>query len=123
MGPKKVLIVDDEAGVRAVLQRLLALHGYQADAVQDGGEAIDRLESGRYDLMIIDSSMPNISGPEAISIIRSSPKFKGLKIVMFTGASKTGDVDEAFGLGVDGYLLKPMNVGRLLNAVSTALAR
>jgi CheY-like chemotaxis protein len=122
MKSSKVLIVDDDVSVCALLKRLLALHGYAADAVSDGGEAIDRLQSQHYDLMIIDRGMPNISGPEAVAIIRSSPRFRDLKIVMFTGASLTKEVDEAFGLGIDGYLLKPVNVGRLLHTVSSALS-
>jgi CheY-like chemotaxis protein len=122
MKQNKVLVVDDEANVRSLLKRLLALHGYAADTVSDGEEAIDRLQSQHYDLMIIDNSMPKISGPEAISIIRSSPKFKDLKIVMFTGASLTKEVDAAFELGIDGYLLKPVNVGRFLSTVSSTLS-
>jgi CheY-like chemotaxis protein len=122
MKTNKVLIVDDDKSVLALLKRLLSLHGYAADGVSDGGEAIDRLQSQHYDLMIIDSKMPNISGPEAISIIRSSPRFRDLKIVMFTGASLTKEVDAAFELGIDGYLLKPVNVGRLLHTVSSALS-
>lgn len=121
MKRNKVLIVDDEAGVCAMIKRLLALHGYEADVVNDGGAAIDRIQSGNYDLMIIDNDMPRITGPEAVAIIRSSPRFKALKIIMFTGASQTKDVNEAYELGVDGYILKPMNVGRLLQTVSSAL--
>jgi len=117
----RILIVDDEEGIRSLLKRLLTLHGHTTDAAADGGEAIDRLQAKKYDLMITDNNMPKITGPQAIAVIRSSEKFRRLKIIMLTVASQTKDVDEVYGMGIDGYLLKPINVHKLLGTVATAL--
>jgi CheY-like chemotaxis protein len=117
----KILVVDDEEGVRSLLKRLLGLHNHAVDTANDGAEAIDQLQRKNYDLMIIDHRMPKITGPQAVEIIRSSGKFKALRVLMLTGVSFTKDVDAAYELGILGYLLKPINVQRLLQKVEGAL--
>lgn len=122
-GKTRILIVDDEAPVRTMLTKLLTLHGYAADAVDDGAQAIDQIQKCRYDLMILDRVMPVMDGLTAASIIRSSPKFAGLKILMLTGDSVTKDVDDSFGAGIDGYIVKPFIVKNLLEKIAHILLK
>jgi CheY-like chemotaxis protein len=117
----RILVVDDEEGVRALLKRLLGLHNHAVDTVNDGAEAIDQLQRKHYDLMIIDHRMPKITGPEALAVIRSSDKLKTLRVLMLTGVSLIKDVDEAFEMGILGYLIKPINVKKLLEKVEGSL--
>src|SRR5689334_9076845 len=117
----RILVVDDEESVRAVAQRLLTLHGYAVDSAEDGLAAIDQLQRASYDLLIIDRIMPKMSGLEAIALIRTSPSFKNLKILMVTHASVTKEVDEAFEAGADGYVVKPYDMEKLLAKVRAIL--
>jgi DNA-binding response OmpR family regulator len=119
----RVLVVDDEEQVRAVLLRLLKLHGHVVETASDGAEALDKLEKKPYDLMIIDRNMPRLTGIEAVAMIRSSAKLAGMKILMVTQASVTKEVDQAFEAGVDGYVVKPFDFDRLAAKIEKTLGR
>jgi len=117
----RILVVDDEEPIRELLRRLLSLHGHAVDTASNGAEAVDRLQKAAYDLMIIDRAMPKLSGVDAVAMLRTSPKFKRLKILMATMTSTTKDVDEAFEAGVDGYVVKPFNMEALVAKVERTL--
>lgn len=117
----RILVVDDEEPIRALLKRLLALHGHVVDTAADGEQAVDQIQKRRYDLMIIDRQMPKMSGIDAVALLRTSPRFKDLKILMVTLNSVTKDVDQAFEAGVDGYVVKPFDMEKLLAKVERTL--
>ena len=118
----RILVVDDEEPVLALLKRLLTLHGHSVETAADGGLAVDLLLKKSYDLMIIDRFMPRMSGVEAVAVLRTSPRFKNLKILMVTQDSLGKDVEQAFEAGVNGYVVKPFNMEQLLTKVAKALA-
>ncbi len=117
----RILVVDDDEHVRALVTRLLQLHGHEVETAVDGAEAIDLIREKRYDLMIIDRLMPNMNGIDTVTMIRSNPEFNYLKILMFTQTSLTKNVDEAFEAGVDGYILKPIDMDRLIGKIASTL--
>lgn len=117
----RILVVDDEAPIREIARKLLTLHGHKVDTAADGSLAIDMLEKTDYDLMLLDHFMPKISGIQTVSIVRTSPKFKKLKILMLTSLSVTKDVDEAFEAGIDGYIIKPFTMKHLIGKVEDTL--
>ncbi|HXS99239.1 MAG TPA: response regulator [Elusimicrobiota bacterium] len=119
----RILVVDDEESIREVVRRLLSLHGHTVETAVNGAEALDRLQNRKYDLMIIDRFMPKMSGVDAVAVLRTSPKFKDLKILMVTMTSTTKDVNEAFDAGVDGYVVKPFDMNKLLEKVNLALLK
>lgn len=117
----RILVVDDEKPICALLKRLLSLHGHVVDVAADGAEAVDQLQKRRYDLLMIDRSMPNMTGMEAVQVLRTSPRFDGLKILMATQDSLTADVDQAFEAGIDGYIVKPFVMEHILSKVEKTL--
>ncbi|MFA6092649.1 MAG: response regulator [Elusimicrobiota bacterium] len=119
----KILIADDEEPIRSLVKRLLSIHGHKVDGAADGAEAIEMLQKGSYDLVILDRQMPKLSGIEVLAIVRTNPKFQSLKILMFTQASTTKDVDEAFESGVDGYIVKPFRGQQFFDKVQALLAK
>lgn len=119
----RILVVDDEPSVRTMLKKLLVLHGHTVDTAGDGSEAIDRLESHTYGLMILDRFMPVMDGLTTAGIIRSSPKYKSMKILMLTGGSITKDVDDSFEAGVDGYVVKPFSIKNLIEKIAEIQGR
>ena len=121
MSKASILVVDDEEPIRALLTRLLLLHGHTVESASDGAQALDLLSAKRYDLLIIDRNMPKMSGVDVVSAIRTSPKHKSLKILMATSTSVNKEVEAAFEAGVDGYVLKPFHLDQLVSKVDRTL--
>lgn len=117
----RILVVDDEASIREITRKLLTLHGHTVDTAADGALAIDQLGKKTYDLMLLDHFMPKITGIQVVEIVRTSPRYEKLKILMLTSMSVTKDVDEAFEAGIDGYIIKPFNMKQLVEKVEKTL--
>jgi excisionase family DNA binding protein len=115
----RVLVVDDEASIRELLSKTLALAEYEVDTAQDGRAAIERLRLGHYDLLIADLKMPGLDG---LSLIREAKRLKAdLPVIIITGFSTESSAIEAVNLGVAGYLTKPFRVPQVLAAAARAL--
>ena len=115
----RVLVVDDEASIRELLSKTLALAEYEVDTAPDGRAAIERLRLGHYDLLIADLKMPGLDG---LSLIREAKRLKtDLPVIIITGFSTESSAIEAVNLGVAGYLTKPFRVPQVLAAAARAL--
>jgi excisionase family DNA binding protein len=118
-GRPRVLVVDDEAAIRDLLSKTLALAEYDVDLAQDGRHALERLRMIPYDLLITDLKMPGIDG---LSVIREARRLKpDIPVIIITGFSTEASAIEAVNLGVSGYLTKPFRVPRVLAAAAKAL--
>ena len=118
---QRVLVVDDEASIRDLLAKTLALAEYDVDTASNGANALDRLRErqGNYDLMIADLRMPGMDG---LSMIREVKLLNPtLPIIIITGFSTESSAIEAVNLGVAGYLTKPFRVPQVLAAAAKAL--
>jgi excisionase family DNA binding protein len=115
----RVLVVDDEAGIRELLAKTLALAEYDVDLAADGKLALDRLRLIAYDLLITDLNMPGVDG---LTVIREARRLKAdIAVIIVTGWSTEQSAIEAINLGVQGYLTKPFRVPRVLAAAAKAL--
>lgn len=115
-----ILAVDDEAGIREMLQQYLGGKGYRV-SVADGGEALRRIVAAEsVDLVILDISMP---GEDGLSLARFLRETTDVSIIMLTAASEV--VDRVIGLevGADDYLAKPVDLRELLARVKAVLRR
>ena len=120
-GRQRVLVVDDEASIRDLLAKTLALAEYDVDTASDGSAALDRLRErrGNYNLMIADLRMPGMDG---LTLIREAKRLSPhLPIIIITGFSTESSAIEAVNLGVAGYLTKPFRVPQVLEAAPKAL--
>jgi excisionase family DNA binding protein len=118
-GRPRVLVVDDEATIRDLLSKTLALAEYDVDMAADGRTALERLRIIPYDLLITDLKMPGVDG---LTVIREARRLKtDLPVIIITGFSNEASAIEAVNLGVSGYLTKPFRVPRVLAAASKAL--
>jgi excisionase family DNA binding protein len=118
-GRPRVLVVDDEASIRDLLSKTLALAEYDVDLAPDGRTALDRLRIMPYDLLITDLKMPGVDG---LSVIREARRLKtDLPVDIITGYSTEASAIEAVNLGVSGYLTKPFRVPRVLAVAAKAL--
>src|SRR5437763_6133993 len=115
----RVLVVDDEASIRDLLAKTLALAEYDVDVAPDGRSALERMRMYPYDLLIADLKMPGMDG---LTVIREAKRYKGdLPIIIITGFSTESSAIEAVNLGVAGYLTKPFRVPQVLAAAAKAL--
>lgn len=118
-GRPRVLVVDDEASIRDLLAKTLALAEYDVDLAPDGRTALERLRIVPYDLLITDLKMPGVDG---LAVIREARRMKpDIPVIIITGFSTEASAIEAVNLGVAGYLTKPFRVPRVLAAAAKAL--
>ena len=103
----RVLIVDDEKSIVKGLKYALEADGMQTDAAYDGEEALEKIETGEFDLILLDMMLPKMDGMEVCRQVRS---FSEVPIVFLT--AKGDDMDKILGLesGADDYITKPFNM-------------
>jgi excisionase family DNA binding protein len=115
----RVLVVDDEASIRDLLAKTLALAEYDVDLAPDGRAALERLRMIPYDLLITDLKMPGVDG---LTVIREARRLKtDLPVIIITGYSTEASAIDALNLGVSGYLTKPFRVPMVLAKAAKAL--
>ena len=115
----RVLVVDDEEGIRDLLSRTLALAEYEVDTTADGLSALESIRNDGYKLLIADLRMPGMDG---LTLIREVKQINPqLPIIIITGYSSESSAIEAVNLGVAGYLTKPVGIPQVLAAAAKAL--
>ncbi|MDP2783555.1 MAG: response regulator [Sulfurimicrobium sp.] len=120
MDNRHILVVDDDPGLRELLQRYLAEQGYQLDAVADGAAMEQHLAAHEADLVILDLMLP---GEDGLTLARKLRARGGPPIIMLSARGE--DIDRIIGLevGADDYLAKPFNPRELLARIRAVLRR
>ena len=108
----RILVAEDNVTNRAVAVAQLRKLGYQATAVTDGAEAVDAVQQGAYDLILMDCEMPVMDGFEATKAIRGSIQ-SSIPIIALTADAMAGDRDRCLSDGMNDYLTKPVDLWRL----------
>ena len=125
MSNKSLLVVDDSATMRQLLcMTLTRVDGItQANITEasDGREALDKLKSGRFDLVLTDIRMPRMDGLEFIRSVRSELNDQALPIIIISTKGAEEDVQLGMNLGANGYLSKPISMPQLREMVTTFL--
>jgi diguanylate cyclase (GGDEF)-like protein/PAS domain S-box-containing protein len=117
-----LLIVDDNEANRDVLSRRLTLKGYGVTSAAGGGEALALMAAGAYDLVLLDVEMPGMSGLEVLSRIREKQSPTQFPVIMVTARADGSDIVEAFGLGANDYLTKPIDFPVAVARIETHLS-
>src|SRR5215468_9287206 len=111
-----VLVVDDSAAIRKILQRVLRQTGMAINTIHeagDGQEALDLLRSRRVDLVLTDINMPRMDGLELLAAIKRSSEWAAVPVVMITTEGGESKVTEAVRLGAAGYVRKPFTADQI----------
>ncbi|MFV0413902.1 MAG: response regulator transcription factor [Oscillospiraceae bacterium] len=116
----KLLIVDDEAKIRQLVQKYAALEGYEVTEAQDGLQAVQLCQTNEYDLVIIDVMMPELDGFSAVKEIRKS---SNVPIIMLSARGEEYDRIHGFENGIDDYVIKPFSPKELMMRVEAILKR
>lgn len=113
---KKILIVDDQKGVRRLLEELFKKDGWEVQLATDGKEAVQRANEFLPDIILMDMKMPNMNGLEASRIILNN--FSDLDIIMMTAYGEMDVVKEALDAGVKRCITKPFDIINLRDTVN-----
>src|SRR5262245_46756588 len=116
-----VLIVDDEELNRDALARRLERQDYEVATARTGREAIELLGGRRFDLVLLDIMMPGMNGLEVLRFLRRVDNLVDLPIIMVTAKGESEDMVEAFELGANDYVTKPLDFPVVLARVRTQL--
>ena len=114
---KKVLVVEDNELNLKLFCDLLRVHGYDAEPVRDGREAVERAQAFGPDLVIMDIQLPHVSGLELIGRLKADVGLKAIPIMAVTAYAAKGDEERIRAAGAEGYVSKPISVGRFVEAV------
>jgi serine/threonine-protein kinase len=115
-----ILIVDDQAPVRMLLQKFLEKHGYTTCEAEDGEQALEVVVGGDVDLVITDMIMPGINGHELLTEVRM--RFPKLPVIVMTGQPVVNAAVECIKSGASDYVSKPIDFKYLLRSVKSVLA-
>ena len=116
--PLDILLVEDNAVNQKVARRFLERLGYRADAVANGLEAVNTLETRRYDLILMDLQMPEMDGFEASRQIRKRlPLDQQPRIVALTANALHGDRELCLAAGMNDYIAKPVKLHEIADAI------
>jgi chemosensory pili system protein ChpA (sensor histidine kinase/response regulator) len=115
------MVVDDSISMRSALELMLTRAGYEVQLARDGFEALGLLMRDLPRAIILDIEMPRLDGFELLRVLRSTPQFAGVRVVMLTTRASQRHRAHAQALGADAYLIKPCPDTVLINTVQRML--
>ena len=118
---QRILIIDDEAGIRDSLETLLTLEGFRVDLAGDGATGLDQLTRTAYDLMLLDLALPGESGIDLLPRIRAL--VPDLPVIMITAYGTVGNVVDAIRAGASNFVQKPWDNEKLLADIRVAIGK
>ena len=117
-----VLVIDDEAPIRANLRRILLLEGYSVTEAADGAAGIECLRHALPSLVICDLMMPLVGGYGVLEFLRATPATAAIPFLMLTASAEQEEAENCLRRGASAYLSKPFGVSGLLETVTSLLA-
>ena len=120
---KNILLVEDEAAIREMVQHALSRAGFETRAVADTVDADREIERSPPDLVLLDWMLPGIGGLEYARRLRRSEATRNIPLIMLTAKGEEGDKLSGFEAGVDDYVVKPFSVKELVARISAVLKR
>ncbi|MEO0080458.1 MAG: response regulator [candidate division WOR-3 bacterium] len=122
-GLARILVVDDEPDIRLVVQARLETAGYEVETAVDGLEALNRIRSRPFDLVVLDLMLPKIDGFAVCAMLKRDQRFSNLPIIILSARSQPQDMKTGTALGADAYLTKPFQPAELLKKIDELLHR
>lgn len=117
---ERILVVDDEEKIRAIIRKYGEFEGYEITEAHDGMEAVELCKKQDFDLMILDVMMPELDG---FSACREIKKRKNIPVIMLSARGEEYDKIHGFELGIDDYVVKPFSPRELMMRVKVVIGR
>ncbi|MBI3150971.1 MAG: response regulator [Chloroflexi bacterium] len=118
-----VLYVEDNPDNRNLIRRVLVAEGYSMVDAINAGQAIQRLEDGKVDLILMDINMPDMDGYTLTAKIKGIQKFSNIPIIAVTANVMRGDREKSLEAGCDGYIQKPIDIDTLAQQIERFMTR
>lgn len=116
----KLLIVDDEENIVAVLKEYAEFNGFSVDTAFDGAEAVEKLTKNNYSCVLMDIMMPKLDG---FSAVRAMREIKNTPVIMMSARTQEEDKLQGFELGIDDYVTKPFSPKEVIARVKAVIKR
>ena len=120
---EKILVIEDEPGVRENLAEILQLAQYEVVVAVDGMEGIELARQHRPDLIICDVMMPRMDGFEVLETLQANPELATIPLIFLTAMADLENLREGMDLGADDYLTKPFELDELLISINSRLRK
>ena len=117
----KLLIIDDERGIRNTLREILADEGYEVEVAENGKQGLEMAQAKAYDLIFSDIKMPEMDGMEVLAALKNADEPADCPIVMITGHGDVETAVQALKAGAYDFLVKPLDLNRILITTKNAL--
>jgi two-component system, cell cycle response regulator len=118
-----LLIVDDNSMNRIMLSRYVTKLGYQASVAENGRQALEKLQSTSFDLVLLDVQMPEMDGYEVLEQMKTTPRLRDIPVIMISAVEEIESVVRCIELGAQDYLPKPFNSVLLRARLTACLER
>lgn len=123
LASKHILIVEDSDQIRKLLAQALEIEGYSVVQARDGAVGLRYLQQLAPDLILTDFSMPNMSGVEFYQAVRANPMWGAIPFIFLTAQEAPEEIEQTKELGVEDYLVKPVDPQHLVKVVNARLLR
>jgi two-component system, OmpR family, phosphate regulon response regulator OmpR len=120
---ERILVVEDDPDVRLMLVRLLELEGFEAQGVTSGPEAVQALDRGAFDLVVLDLMLGETSGYDVLRQMEQQGNREHVKVLMLTARASETDILDGWRHRVDEFRTKPFDVSDLVEAIRGTLNR
>ena len=117
----RILVVEDEKDLNNIITKHLKKNNFSVDSVFNGEEALEYLEYGAYDLIVLDIMLPKVNGYEVVKKLRENKNETA--VLMLTARDSIDDKIKGLDLGADDYLIKPFDFGELLARIRALVRR
>ena len=118
----KIMIVDDDTILRDMYAERLHAEGMQVEIAANGEEALAKLEKSKPDLILLDIMMPKINGFAALEMIKSTPAYKDIKVILLTALIQSENKIRGLGAGAEDYIVKSETMpGEVVNKIKKVL--
>lgn len=121
LGAVRVLVADDDAGLRALCRAALEAEGFEVDEAANGDEALAHARANTPDVLILDLAMPHRDGWQVLDELAADPATRGLPVVMMTGRASQENLERADRAGVLDFLSKPFEPSQLVSTIHHVL--
>ena len=118
---KRVMIVDDEASLRALVRVNLEVDGFDVIEAVDGNDALEKMKELRPDLVLLDIMMPGKDGIEVLEDLAASEELVSIPVILLTAKGEQEDLEKGAALGARGHITKPFDPEQLVRTVKAAL--
>jgi len=119
----KILIVEDEDSLRELILFNLSKAGFDVLEADNANDALIFIEEFTPDLIILDVMMPGLKGTQFLQIIKRSPKFSSIPVIIISARSSESDILEGLEIGADDYITKPFSMKVLIAKIKILLRR